>query len=92
MLLNLLSEQARGKRRPKIEIKHPEVLEIPENKKFWQMPLKHFIALAKKKGYAPIARALTNLEVWNRKKHPEIAERAKNIRLRLKNVRQREGF
>jgi len=89
MLLSMISEQ---KRKPRIEIKHPEILDIPEGKKFWQMPLKHFIALAKKNGYAPVARALTNIEVWNRKKHPEIAAKAKNIRERLKNVRQREGF
>jgi len=83
MLIELLTE---ARRRPKVKIvvKHPGILEVPEGKHFWQLPLKHYENLVKKHGYRAIARALTNLEVWNRRKHPEIASRARSILERLK--------
>ena len=52
----------------KIKTKNPGILEVPEDKKFWQLPLTHYEKLVDKKGYAKIIRALTNLEVWKVRK------------------------
>lgn len=62
-----------------IKVKHPGILEIPEGKHFWEMPLKHYINLAKKKGKAAIMRALLNLERWNKRKNPAISKKARAI-------------
>lgn len=67
-----------------VEVKHSGILEIPEDKKFWQLPLKHYIDLVNKKGYGKIIRALTNLEIWNKNEHPDISKKASNIADKLK--------
>jgi len=84
MLITLLSESGHKKPKAKIVVKHPDILEVPEGKKFWQLPLSHYVKLVEKHGYREIARALTNLEVWNKRQHPEIAEKARDILERLK--------
>lgn len=71
-----------------IKVKNPGILEIPEGKHFWQMPLKHYIDLAKKKGRAAVMRALLNLFRWNKNKNPDISKKAKDIIDRLKNSPQ----
>ena len=53
--LNYLTEQ-----KVDIKVKHPGILEIPEGKKFWQLPLSHYNNLIAKKGYGKIIKALTN--------------------------------
>lgn len=68
----------------KIKVKHPGVLEIPEDKNFWQMPQKHFVDLVDKKGYAKISKALTNLVTWNKEDDPSIAAKAEAIHNKLK--------
>ena len=70
-----------AKRKPKVRIpvRHEGVLKIPKGKKFWQMPMSHYDKLVGAKGYASISRALTNLEVFNRKKDPTVAARASRI-------------
>jgi hypothetical protein len=62
-----------------IKVKHSGILDIPENKNFWDMPIKHFNDLMSKKGRAAIMRALTNLERWNKNKNPEISKKARKI-------------
>ena len=65
------------KSKVRIPVKTPGILEVPEGKKVWNLPINHFVALAKRKGRAKISRALTNLKVWNKNKRtPE----AKKIR------------
>lgn len=59
------------------------VLEVPEGKSVMDMPLKHFVALVKKKGRKEIVRALTNLEVWFVKKRPELSKWAKQMKADL---------
>ena len=49
----------------KIKVKHTGILEIPEDKKFIDMPISHFVDLAKSKGRAEIVRALNNLVRWH---------------------------
>jgi len=84
MLITLLTESSHKKPKAKIVVKHPGVLEVPEGKKFWQLPMSHYIKLVDKYGYREVARALTNLEVWNKKEHPEIAQKARDILTKLK--------
>ena len=62
-----------------IKVKHPGILEIPEDKKFWQLPLSHYNNLIAKKGYGKIIKALTNLKTWNKNDDPKISERADKI-------------
>ena len=68
----------------KIVAKHAGMLEIPDDKKFWELPFKHFTDLVERKGYARIIRALTNLEVWNRKDNPDISKKASDLADKLK--------
>ena len=72
--LNYLTEQ-----KVDIKVKHPGILEIPEGKKFWQLPLSHYNNLIAKKGYGKIIKALTNLKTWNKNDDPKISERADKI-------------
>lgn len=75
----------------KIQTKNPGVLEIPEDKKFWQLPLSHYEKLVDKKGYTTVIRALTNLEVWNKNDDPEISKKASDIADKLKKKYKKES-
>jgi len=94
MLAQILLEATKKKRNAKkkvtVTVKHPGILEVPKGKNFWQLPFKHFTDIAKKYGYTPVIKALTNIEVWNRKKHPDIEEKAKKIRLKLTKLHEKE--
>jgi hypothetical protein len=72
------------KKQVKIKVKHPGILEVPEDKNFWQMPLKHFVDLVDRKSYAKISKALTNLQTWNENDDPSISAKAKAIHDKLK--------
>jgi hypothetical protein len=63
----------------KIKVKHPGILSIPDDKNFWDMPIKHYKELIRKKGRAPVMRALLNLERWNKNKNPDISAKARKI-------------
>lgn len=63
----------------KIPVKNAGILEVPEGKCFCDLPISHYEKLVKEKGYKAIIRALTNLEVWNRKKDPKKSAKAKEI-------------
>lgn len=54
------------KETPNIEVKHKGILEVPEGKNVDDLPLSHFVDLAKKKGLSKITKALNNLQVWNK--------------------------
>ncbi len=87
MLINLLTEAKKtAKPKVKVKIKHPGILEVPEGKSFEELPLSHYKKLVSKDGYSAISKALTNLEVWNRKKNPEMADKAKSIRVKLDKI------
>lgn len=62
-----------------IPVENPGILQIPSDKKFWEMPLDYYQKLVKKIGYAPVIKALTNLEIWNKNKDPKQSKQAKNI-------------
>lgn len=62
-----------------IEVKNPGILEIPEDKNFWEMPLSHFISLGKKKGKSAVMKALNNLERWFSNSKPELSSHARDI-------------
>ena len=57
-----------------IEVKHEGILEVPEGKNVEDLPIKHFVDLAKKKGTGKITKALNNLQVWNKKKNPKLSK------------------
>ena len=75
----------------KIKTKNPGILEVPEDKKFWQLPLSHYEKLVDKKGYTKIIRALTNLEVWNKNDDPKISKKASDIADKLKKKYKKEA-
>ena len=72
------------KEKVKIKIKHPGLLDIPEDKKFWQMPFKHYTDLVDKKSYSKVIKALNNLKVWNEEDNKDISNRAEKLMNRLK--------
>lgn len=57
-----------------IEVENPGILEVPEGKNVEDLPIKHFVELANKKGLATITRALNNLQVWNKNKNPKLSK------------------
>lgn len=57
-----------------IEVKHEGILEVPEGKNVDDLPISHFVNLAKKKGLSKITKALNNLQVWNKKKNPSLSK------------------
>lgn len=60
------------------------LFELPDGKKFWEVPISHFEELVKKKGRVPIEGALINLRIFNANNNPEISKKAEDIRLELK--------
>lgn len=76
----------------KIKTKNPGILEVPEGKNFWDLPLKHYKELVDKKGYAKVIRALTNLEVWNKNDDPDISKKASKIADDLKKFYKKESL
>ena len=69
----------------KIPVKHPGVLEVPEGKNVDDLPYEHFAALARKKGFGEISKALTNLHTWNKERDPKLASWADKMQQRLHN-------
>jgi len=67
----------------KLKVEHPGVLEVPEGKKVYDLPLSHFKELVRRKTLSTVSRALTNLIVWNKKKNPSISKRIDNIQNQL---------
>jgi len=67
----------------KIKAKNAGLLEVPEGKSVTSLPLKHFIALARRKGKQAVMRGLNNLERWNKSKNPELASKIRDIKRRL---------
>jgi len=72
------------KAKVKIKVKHSDLLEIPEDKNFWQVPFKHYVDLVDKKGYAKVIRALNNIKVWDKNEEPEISKKADALMDKLK--------
>lgn len=76
-----------------IPVKHPGVLEVPEGKNVDDLPMSHFEKLANKKGLGKITKALNNLQVWNKKKNPELAKWADSMIDKLnKKLKKDEGI
>ena len=67
----------------KIPVEHPGVLEVPEGKNVEDLPYSHFAALAKKKGFGEISKALTNLHTWNKDRDPKLSGWADKMQQRL---------
>ena len=69
---------------PKVQVKNPGILEIPKGKTVTDLPIKHFVGLAKSKGAAAIQRALSNLIRWmgpgSKNPNPKVVEHAKKAR------------
>ena len=57
-----------------IEVKHKGILEVPEGKNVDDLPVSHFVNLAKKKGLSKITKALNNLQVWNKNDDPQLSK------------------
>jgi len=59
----------------KIKVKNPNILEVPKNKKVWNLGKKHVVGLVEKKGRKKVSRAINNLKVWNKNKKTMSANR-----------------
>ena len=75
-----------------IKVKNEGVLEIPEGKSFSDMPISHFISLAKKLGKGEVSRAINNIARWNENKSPETSKKAKSLMDSLKNNKEWEDI
>jgi|YelNatPaOPRAMG01_1025707.scaffolds.fasta_scaffold88525_2 hypothetical protein len=84
MILDILLEDVKRTKQSSIKIKHPEILEVPKDKLFWDLPITHYENLVQKIGLTPVVRALLNLESYNNRKDPLIRKRSQIIVERLK--------
>ena len=79
-----------------IEVKNPGVLEVPEGKNVEDLPIKHFVAIADRKGLGAVTKALNNLQVWNKKKNPSLSKWAGDmidkVTKRVENQRKNESL
>ena len=79
-----------------IEVKNTGVLEVPENKNVDELPIKHFVALANKKGLSTVTKALNNLQVWNKNKDPKLSKWAGDmidkVTKRIENQKKNESL
>ncbi len=73
-----------------IQPKNEGILEVPEGKNVNDLPVKHFKTLIDKKGRAPIIRALTNLEVWNKNDNKSLSAWAKKMKKSLEGYGEAE--
>lgn len=79
-----------------IEVKNTGVLEVPEDKNVDELPIKHFVALANKKGLSTVTKALNNLQVWNKNKDPKLSKWAGDmidkVTTRIENQEKNESL
>jgi hypothetical protein len=68
-----------------IKVENEGILEIPEGKSFSDMPMSHFISLAKKIGKGPVSKAINNIARFNENKNPSLAKKASSMMDSLKN-------
>lgn len=78
-MIKLISEE-----RFNIKPKNEGILEVPEGKKVYDLPVSHFKNLIDRKGREAIIRAITNLQVWNKNDDPKISKWAKDMKKSLK--------
>ena len=64
---------------PNIDVKNVGVLEVPEGKNVDDLPIYHFVDIAKKRGLSTVTRALNNLQVWNKNKDPKLSKWARDM-------------
>ena len=62
-----------------IEVENPGILEVPEGKNVEDLPIKHFVDIANRKGLSTVTRALNNLQVWNKNKNKSLSKWAGNM-------------
>ena len=72
-----------AKKDTKIEVENPGLLEVPEGKKVYDLPVSHFKKLIDKNGRAAVIRAINALQVWNKNDDPKIASWAKKMKKSL---------
>lgn len=73
-----------------IDVTHPGILEVPKGKNVDELPVSHFKRLIDKKGRAPIIRALTNLQVWNKNDDKPLSNWAKRMKKSLEGYGESE--
>lgn len=66
-----------------IEVENPGILEVPKDKKVYDLPVSHFKKLIDKKGRKKIIQAISNLQIWNKNDDPKIASWAKKMKKSL---------
>ena len=75
-----------------IKVENEGILEIPEGKSFEDMSMNHFISLAKKIGKGPVAKAINNLNRFNKEKNPSLSKKASSMMDSLKNSKEWQGI
>ena len=79
-----------------IEVENPGILEVPEGKNVEDLPIKHFVDIANRKGLATVTRALNNLQVWNKNKNKSLSKWAGDmidkVNKRFENQKKNESL
>lgn len=79
-----------------IEVENPGILEVPEGKNVEDLPIKHFVDIANRKGLSTVTRALNNLQVWNKNKNKSLSKWAGDmidkVNKRFENQKKNESL
>ena len=90
LMEELLLEETAQLLELRIRTKNPGLLEVPDGKDVMDLPLKHFLNLAKRKGFAKISRGLVNLVVWNKNRNRKLSKWADKMQKDLSDAVKRE--
>lgn len=75
----------------KIEVENPGLLEVPEGKKVYDLPVSHFKKLIDKKGRAAIMRGINNLAVWSKNDDPKMKKWAEDMKKSLEGYGEKKA-
>lgn len=73
-----------------IEVTHPGILDVPEDKNINEMPLEHFVKIAKSKGLSAVTKALMNLVRWNKDRNPKLSQWAKDTQEKVSKAMEKK--
>lgn len=65
------------------QMKHEDILEVPEGKSVSDLQEKHFQGLIDKRGWSAISKALMNLMRWNKNQNPKLSKWADAMQAKL---------
>lgn len=79
----MIINESKLKESADIKAENPGILEVPKDKRVYDLPVSHFKRLIDKIGREKVIRAITNLQIWNKNDDPEISQWAINMKKQI---------